>query len=82
MSVVNRDLGANIYLVLFGHGLLALGGLSLVVARIPLPATVALIVVCVLFWLHMARIALPIANRLWREPAPGTPAKEVIAHVA
>ena len=46
MSVVNRDLGANIHLVLFGHWLLALAGLSLVVARIPLPATVELIVVC------------------------------------
>ena len=79
MSVVNCYLGAKIYFVLCGQGLLALAVLSFVVARIPLPATLALIL---LFLLFTVRIAPPIASRGWREPAPGTPAIEAIARVA
>ena len=82
MSVVNLNLGAKILFVLFGDGLPALAGLTFVVARVPLPATLALILLCVLFWLCTARITLPGANGLWREPPPGAPAKEAIAHVA
>jgi hypothetical protein len=81
MSVVKRYLGANIYFVHFGHGLLALTGLGFVLVHIPWQATVALsplLLLCVLFWVYTARIVLPIAKRLWREPATGVPAKDAI----
>ena len=71
---MNRWLGAEIYVIHVGHGLLFLFVLVIVAAHIPWWALLAgspLILFSTAFWLYEAQIVLPAANQLLRgESAP------------
>ncbi len=66
---MNRWLGAEIYLIHFGHGLLYLGVLAIVAVNVPWWALLAgspLILLSAAFWLYEARFVLPPASRMLR----------------
>ena len=66
---MNRLLGAEIYLIHFGHGLLYLVVLAIVAAHVPWWALLAgspLILLSATFWLYEARFVLPPASDMLR----------------
>ena len=66
---MNRLLGAEIYLIHFGHGLLYLLVLVIVALHVPLWALLAgspLILLSAAFWLYEARFVLPPASDMLR----------------
>ncbi len=72
---MNRWLGAEIYLIHFGHGLLYLGVLAIVAANVPWWALLAgspLILLSAAFWLYEARFVLPPASRMLRGQSGAT----------
>jgi hypothetical protein len=79
MRLVNRYLAAKIYFAHVGYGALTLGALVFGLTLIPWTAALAvspMILVGVLFWVYIARIAFPVANELWRaDAAPHTATK-------
>jgi len=72
---MNRWLGAEIYLIHFGHGLLYLGVLAIVAANVPWWALLAgspLILLSAAFWLYEAQFVLPPASRMLRGQSSAT----------
>jgi len=72
---MNRWLGAEIYLIHFGHGLLYLGVLAIVALHVPWWALLAgspLIMLSAAFWLYEARFVLPPASRMLRGQSGAT----------
>ncbi len=72
---MNRWLGAEIYLIHFGHGLLYLGVLAIVAVNVPWWALLAgspLILLSAAFWLYEARFVLPPASRMLRGQSGAT----------
>lgn len=66
---MNRWLGAEIYLIHFGHGVLYLVVLAIVALHVPWWALLAgapLILLSAAFWLYEASFVLPPASRLLR----------------
>ncbi|HEY5640875.1 MAG TPA: hypothetical protein VIW01_12590 [Dehalococcoidia bacterium] len=66
---MNRWLGAEIYLIHFGHGLLYVAVLTIVAAHVPWWALLAgspLILLSAAFWLYEASFVLPTASRMLR----------------
>lgn len=66
---MNRWLGAEIYLIHFGHGLLYIVVLAIVAVHVPWWALLAgspLILLSTGFWLYEARFVLPPASRMLR----------------
>ncbi len=72
---MNRWLGAEIYLIHFGHGLLYLGVLAIVAVNVPWWALLAgspLILLSAAFWLYEAKFVLPPASRMLRGQSGAT----------
>jgi len=77
---VNRLLGAEIYLIHFGHGLLYLVVLAIVAVHVPWWALLAgspLILLSAAFWLYEAQFVLPPASRMLRGQS-GVPAERMM----
>ncbi|NIN71426.1 MAG: hypothetical protein GTO46_05745 [Gemmatimonadetes bacterium] len=66
---MNRWLGAEIYLIHFGHGVLYLVVLAIVAVHVPWWALLAgapLVLLSAAFWLYEASFVLPPASRMLR----------------
>ncbi len=66
---MNRLLGAEIYLIHFGHGILYLVVLAIVAAHVPWWALLAgspLVLLSAAFWMYEAKFVLPPASRMLR----------------